>query len=81
MKLFDFLNIPVVKQRFLFMINLSSHVAALETAKIVASSSFFLGEVKALEHLLPRRINVLVQIALLVKVVDFSKSGSIKFIN
>lgn len=41
MKLFDFLNIPVVKQRFLFMINLSSHVAALETAKIVASSSFF----------------------------------------
>lgn len=42
------------------MINLSSLVAALETAETFASS--FLHKVKLLEHLLPVKINVLFQI-------------------
>lgn len=41
MKLFDFLSVPVIKQRFLFMKSLSSHVAVLGTVEIFASSSFF----------------------------------------
>lgn len=43
------------------MINLSSLVAALETAEVLASS--FLHKVKSLVHLLPMKIHVVVQIA------------------
>lgn len=61
MNLFGFLSFPVIKQRFLIMINLSSLVAAVETAEVLASP--FLHKVKSLEHLLPMKINVVVQIA------------------
>lgn len=39
---FDFLSIPLVKQRFLIIIKLSSLVAALETAEGFASSFFYM---------------------------------------
>lgn len=73
MKLFDFLAVPVVKQRFLVMINLSSLVAALEMAKIFASS--FLHKVKSLEHLLPYllKINVLVRFVFSVQLISLGQ--------
>lgn len=73
MKLFDFLAVPVIKQRFLVVINLSSLVAALETAEIFASS--FLHKVKSLEHLLPYllKINVLVQFVYSVQLISLGQ--------